>query len=170
MSSNNINDKKTNSTKISRYLKLVSIALIIIGVLIFILRIILDSIYGGAHLKSVDNIFILIGLLLSVGAYTIEKNWKEVTFTSIFHHLHTTHILLNQTALFNECFFTFQIRISAHYRVFIINRPPTFITIICNVQANSIITKHKINIANITTSRFITLSNIANSIITVLFR
>ncbi len=84
MSSNNINDKKTNSTKISRYLKLVSIALIIIGVLIFILRIILDSIYGGAHLKSVDNIFILIGLLLSVGAYTIEKNWKEVTFTSIF--------------------------------------------------------------------------------------
>ncbi len=84
MSSNNINDKKTNSTKISFYLKLVSITLIIIGVLIFILRIILDSIYGGAHLKSVDNIFILIGLLLSVGAYTIEKNWKDVTFTSIF--------------------------------------------------------------------------------------
>ena len=115
MSSNNINDKKTNSTKISRYLKLVSIALIIIGVLIFILRIILDSIYGGAHLKSVDNIFILIGLLLSVGHIPLRKIGKKLLSLAFF----IIFILLtffNQTALFNECFLLFK----SEYRLIIV--------------------------------------------------
>lgn len=83
MSAINKNEKKTHKNKLSFYLSIASWAMLIIGILIFILRVILDSMYGGSHFKSVDSIFIVSGLLLSTVAHVLEKNWKEVIISII---------------------------------------------------------------------------------------
>lgn len=83
MSTINKDEKNTNKNKLSFYLNIASGTLIIIGILIFILRIILDTMYGGSPFKSVESIFIVAGLLISIVAYALEKNWKEVIISII---------------------------------------------------------------------------------------
>ena len=64
MSTINKDEKNTNINKLSFYLNIASGTLIIIGILIFILRIILDTMYGGSPFKSVESIFIFFTLFV----------------------------------------------------------------------------------------------------------
>lgn len=76
--------KEDKENKLVSNLKFIGGLFVVLAILLLILRIIIDSIYGGTHLEKTNNILIVIAFFTVSLAYILEKRVKSAIFFSIF--------------------------------------------------------------------------------------
>lgn len=77
-------NKKIKKTKLVSNLKFVGGLFVVLAILLLILRIIIDSIYGGTHLEKTNDVLIAIAFFTVTLAYILEKRVKSAIFFGIF--------------------------------------------------------------------------------------
>ena len=73
-------DKKNQKTKLVKSLEGLGALFIAIAILIFIVRIIFDVIYGGSHLVKTNDIFLFLGFFIAFLAYCLQKRIAGAIF------------------------------------------------------------------------------------------
>ena len=74
-------NKTNNETKLTSNLKILGGIFVILAILLFIFRLIIDYFYGGSPLEKTNDILIAIAFGMGSLAYTLEK---RVILTIIF--------------------------------------------------------------------------------------
>ncbi|MBU6133764.1 hypothetical protein NGH32_13125 [Staphylococcus xylosus] len=86
-------NKTNNETKLTSNLKTVGGVFVILTILLVILRLIIDSIYGGSHLEKTNDILIAIAFGMGSLAYTLEKRVILTIFFGLFFILYVLSLL-----------------------------------------------------------------------------
>lgn len=76
-------NEEDKETKLVSSLKFAGGLFGILAILLLILRIIIDSIYGGTHFKKTNDILLIIAFFAGSLAYCLEKRFMSALFFGI---------------------------------------------------------------------------------------
>lgn len=86
-------NKTNNETKLTSNLKILGGVFVILAILLFIFRLIIDYFYGGSPLEKTNDILIAIAFGMSSLAYTLEKRVILTIFFGLFFILYVLSLL-----------------------------------------------------------------------------
>ncbi|MGW7796985.1 hypothetical protein BU594_09070 [Staphylococcus arlettae] len=81
-------NKEDKETKLVSILKFLGGLFVILAILLLILRMIIDSIYGGAHFEKTNNILLIIAFFMGSLAYSLEKRIMSAFFFGVLFIFH----------------------------------------------------------------------------------
>ncbi|UDI77068.1 hypothetical protein HYI43_00325 [Staphylococcus taiwanensis] len=76
-------NKEDRETKLTSNLKLIGGVFVVLSIILLIIRIIIDSIYGGTHFEKTNDILIAIAFFIGCLAYSLEKRIASAIFFGV---------------------------------------------------------------------------------------
>ncbi|HDK5063741.1 TPA: hypothetical protein PS529_004327 [Salmonella enterica] len=86
-------DKNDNESKLSRNLKFLGGSFVVLALFLLVIRIIIDSIFGGSHLEITNDIVICIGFFLVSLGYFLEKRFLSAIVFAIILIINISSLL-----------------------------------------------------------------------------